>query len=265
MKKEKLLNAMGSIDDELIYSAMEEPVLQSGKGCGNWMKWGLAAACLCILLTLPVAAANKEVVVKIWQNFTGWEVRTPGRIAIKELAPELLELERGYYPQENIETAEEFLGITLPENALLKVAEEAEYHITFENGDRLIEHCVVDLAKDAEGQLLGINVKAKYYYNDMFVEVGYGLSTELNTYDNGGGRGVMGIDESQNEPEQISYITPSGRECEIFYYTFDGYVNEFYVGCGYMTVDNVLISLYISDTSEKAVHSTMIQILDGFE
>lgn len=269
MKQEKLLNAIGNIDEELLYGAMEEPALPSVKKSRSRLKWCVAAACLCVLITLPAAAANKELFVNVWQNFTDWEVRTSGKIAIKELAPELLELDGGYYPQENIEAAEEFLGITLPKSAALKEAEKAYFHIKFENGDSLTKHCYVDLGKDSEGRLLGINVEACYRYGNRYnklpVTVSYGLTTELNSYDNGGGRGVTGMDDEENQPEQISYITPSGRECTIFYATYTGDKHVLCSGYGYMTMDNMLISVTIHHGSEKAVRSAMTQILDGFE
>ena len=45
MKNEKLLRAIGEIDDELIANAAQKPINNSN----HWIKWGALAACLCIL------------------------------------------------------------------------------------------------------------------------------------------------------------------------------------------------------------------------
>lgn len=47
MKKEKLLSAIGKIDDDLIYNAVNDT---KGKEKNPWLKWGMIAACLCLFI-----------------------------------------------------------------------------------------------------------------------------------------------------------------------------------------------------------------------
>lgn len=269
MKSEKLLNAIGNMNEELIYGAIEEPTCLKKKILMKKLsqKWQYlaAAACLCILLVVPVAAANKELLIEVFENFTGWTAKTSGRIAIKELSPELAELEKGYYKMDSIEEAGEFIGIALPENALLKKAKKVYAQLKLANGEKITEHCIVNIIKNENGELWAIGVDAHYRYQNLLIDVGYSLVTELNPYENGGGRGVISLDKTQNQPKQTEHITSFGKECTIFYYTENmNDENAAVIGYSYMPMDDMLVSLKIVGYSEEKVKRLMIRLLDGF-
>lgn len=54
MKEEKLLRAIGGIDDDMIDSAMET----QKKKHPTWVRWTAIAACLCLMLTVTVGATK---------------------------------------------------------------------------------------------------------------------------------------------------------------------------------------------------------------
>ncbi len=55
MKSEKLLEAIGGIDDNLIYAATND-ALKRKKSV--WMKWGAIAACLCLVVAVAIPIVN---------------------------------------------------------------------------------------------------------------------------------------------------------------------------------------------------------------
>lgn len=55
MKSEKLLDAIGKIDDNLIYNAVHDT---PKKKKGSWFKWGAIAACLCLMIPLTAFAID---------------------------------------------------------------------------------------------------------------------------------------------------------------------------------------------------------------
>lgn len=55
MKSEKLLDAIGKIDDNLIYNAVHDT---QKKKKGSWFKWGAIAACLCLMIPLTAFAID---------------------------------------------------------------------------------------------------------------------------------------------------------------------------------------------------------------
>lgn len=56
MKNEKLLNAIGKIDDDLISGAIDDP---KAKKKNTWVKWGAAAACLCLIIAGAALWSNR--------------------------------------------------------------------------------------------------------------------------------------------------------------------------------------------------------------
>ena len=55
-QEEKLLRAIGGVDDELVAEAME--YRQAPRHRGSWLRWTAVAACVCLLLTVTVGAAK---------------------------------------------------------------------------------------------------------------------------------------------------------------------------------------------------------------
>lgn len=62
MKNERLIRAIGEIDDDLIFNAVND--VKAGKK-GRWLKWGAAAACLCLI---AAAAYTVNLYVSIPEN-----------------------------------------------------------------------------------------------------------------------------------------------------------------------------------------------------
>lgn len=270
MKNEKLLHAIGKIDDELVVSALEVP---SGKVVRrrNIRKMLMSiAACLCLVLAIPVVASQKDLLVSILSDGTGWSVHTQERFALEEFSRDVQKLSKELGTDskilimESVEEAEEFLGVPIPDNSLLA---EAEKHTIFMETDangqreRYEGHCMVWLAKSTEAKLVGVDTLAKYIYHDATVEVQYRMIPDSNIYENGGG--ISGT--NYEKLEHRNYTTSSGRECAIFYSGVQGSVNYLYTGQGCLVVDGVLIELYIMDISEENVQNCMIELLDAFE
>lgn len=55
MKNEKLLQAIGKIDDELVYGAIE---YKRAKKKNTWVKWAAMAACLCLVVAMVPAVLH---------------------------------------------------------------------------------------------------------------------------------------------------------------------------------------------------------------
>ena len=60
MKKERLLDAFGQIDEEFIEEADPEKKKKAKKKSNKntWVKWGAMAACLCLIVGVFVPLAN---------------------------------------------------------------------------------------------------------------------------------------------------------------------------------------------------------------
>lgn len=61
MKNEKILRAIGEIDDDLITGAVNDRGAKARAGKqGIWLKWGAAAACLCLIATAALAGLHRQ-------------------------------------------------------------------------------------------------------------------------------------------------------------------------------------------------------------
>lgn len=271
MKNEKLLNAIGKIDDELILAAVEVPAKKEKKKRSVWIKWGALAACLCLFLVTPVAAAAKDLMVEILSDRIGWSVKTKERISVEDFSKEVQELvkemetESKFLAMESVDEAEEFLGVPIPDNAVLAGAMKDELHVETDvsgQKERYDVHCLVYLRKDKEGELIVVDTEAAYRYWGAPVRVNYRMITDSNSYDSG--FGVLYSDEFDREqnPEAKTHVTPSGRECTVFY---SGEEHGLFTGYGYVLVDDVLIQVSIIDKAGENVQSCMMDILDAFE
>lgn len=272
MKSEVLLKAIGKIEDELVLAAVEAPDEKTSARRKGWMKWGALAACLCLFLVIPVAAATKSLLVQFYPDRTGWEIdwNNKERIAVADFSEnvqkflEELGNESQYIDMESLEKAEEFLGVEVPDNVLLTEAIKDELHIETEvNGQKkkYDSHCLVRFGIDDDGKLLAVNTKAAYRYKKLLVQVTYQMKTEENVWENGGGFGGMNFEGLELQ----HYTTPSGRECTIFYDSFGVGNKKRCSGYGYVYIDGVLIELNIMYDSERMVQKSMIELLDAFE
>lgn len=260
MKTEQLLNAIGDIDDGLVLGAAEA----DAKPRKNRVKWGVLAACLCLLVAIPVAAAHTELLVELLSDESGWSVHSEHRFKLRDFSKEVRKLWKGvsaetlYFPMESLDDAEEFLGVEIPYNSSLERAVKDEMHLEVTVDGQKVrydEHCLVMLHYGLEGKLIGADIWTQYRYSTSVVQIYYRMPTTNIPYEIGGGFTV--IEESDVEQ---SYISPTGREFAIFY--TDATLND---GYGYGVVDGVLMELRVSDRSQENLRKWMTKLLDGFE
>ncbi len=266
MRSERLLNAIGEIDDDLILEAMVIPLKCQKPKQIRWIKYGALAACLCLLLALPIAAANNEMLVDIFADMTGWYIRSKEYYTDRDFSKEVRSLskelagEQTYLPMDSLEKAEAFLGIAIPDNPRLTGAIKDEVHIEVEvhgQRNRYDTPCLVYLAFDEDGSVTAADTNAAYRYGQMHLYVMYRIPTE-DAVSKGGG-GIGGIEANITETQ--SYITSSGRECTVVYTrTGDG----IFSGYGYTVADSILVELSLIGRSEEEIQQAMTEVLEGF-
>lgn len=88
MKNEKMLHAIGQIDDELIYGAVNDVKAGQMKKHG-WRKWAAMAACLCLVVVGAFIAPDlnegaHDYVETITYNGAVYVVCGPGEVEILE-------------------------------------------------------------------------------------------------------------------------------------------------------------------------------------
>lgn len=265
MKSEKILNAIGQIDDEFILQAMEPSENANIRG-NRWIKYAAIAACLCLLLALPIIATQNEMLVDIFSDMTGWRVRAKGYYTDKDFSKEVRALSQElagdtkYVPMESLEQVEVFLGVAIPDNSLLteEIADEA--HIEVEKNGQRIRYdtpCLIYLAFSEDGSVLTVDTTAAYRYEQMHLYVTYRIPTEYAASVGGGGFG----NQQTNIADSQTYITPSGRECAVFY-TSSG--DGVFSGFGYTVVDSVLVELSLVGRSEAEIRKAITEVLNGF-
>ncbi len=267
MKSERLLNAIGENDDELILEAMVMPSESQNPKQIRWIKYGALAACLCLLLVLPIAAAsNNEMLVDIFADMTGWYIHSKEYYTDRDFSKEVRSLskelagEQTYLPMDSLEQTETFLGIAIPDNPRLSETIKDEVHIEVEvNGQRIRYDtpCLVYLAFDENGAVTAADANAAFRYGQMHLYVMYRIPT-VDAVSKGGG-GIGGIDANITETQ--SYITSSGRECAVIYTsTGDG----IFSGYGYTVVDSILVELSLIGRSEEEIQQAMTEVLEEF-
>lgn len=266
MRSQKILNAIGRIDDELILEAMTIHSERVNTKPVRWIKFGALAACLCLLLALPIVATQSDLLVDIFSDMTGWRVRAKGYYSDKDFSKEVRALSQElagdtkYAPMESLEQVEEFLGVAIPDNSLLTEEIADEVHIEVEENGQRIRYdtpCLIYLAFSEDGSTIAVDTTAAYRYEQMHLYVTYRMPTEYATAIDGGGFGS----QQANIVGSQTYITPSGRECAVFYTsTGDGVFS----GYGYTVVDAVLVELSLVGKSEAEIRKVITEVLDGF-
>lgn len=268
MKSEKLLHAMGELDDELVSGAMQMPMENGKTARPRRVRWMILAACLCLLLAVPAMAWSENLQFRFFPEAGRWEADTQYRFPLSAFSRDLREkaAENGTgfvrYPMDTMAEAADFIGVSLPENALLAQAEPAMMFLEFEDGEQMQTHCLVYLANGSDQKLMAVQAEAEYWYEETDVHVLYSMVTECNPYENGGGAGVTFDDLPENEPQ--TYMSASGREC-VMAFTYTGYENFGYMGYGYVVVDGILVQLQVRHVSEETVRDTLPRLLDAFE
>lgn len=266
MRSEKMLSAIGKINDELIMDAMVAPSESAKPKASRWVKYGALAACLCLLFILPIAAAQSELLVDILSDMTGWHIQAKEYYTDKEFSKEVRSLAKemagtwNYYPMDTLDETEEFLGIDLPRNPLLTKEIRDEVHIEAEvNGkmERYDAHCLLRLAFSEDGSVLAADTDVAYRYGIMPLQVLYRIPTEDATFKGGGG--ISGINASITEAQ--IFETSSGRE----YAVICNSAGDGIFSCrGYTVVDRILIEVSLIGRSEEEMRQAVVEVLEGF-
>lgn len=261
--EEKLLRAIGGVDDDLIADAMEPHKRKKPA----WLRWTAAAACLCLLLASPVGAAMGESLYKFMNGHGTIEHCVLDRIALDSLSREALEAfpnETGaisYILMDSIADSEKFLGIDLPDNPILESAIWSDVHLGRDNGQNLDSHCIVQLLTGDKPEPYCVDTSAAYCVSGITVDVMYRRPTELNPYENGGG-----VSFEQDGYDAEDYTTANGRTWDLYIRTYgDGTRSVQALG----NVGGTLAWVQFWHTSKYLtrayVRDLMIEILEAYE
>jgi len=262
MKEEKLLHAIGGIDDELIEFAME-PLKH--KRHPAWVRWTAAAACLCLLMASPVGAVMQGKVRELLLNAGYTDFYTTDRFAVREFseearaaAAEQPDGQTGFYPVDSLEKAEEFLGIPLPDNTVLEGGRKMTLFIESAEGDGYETKCMVHLYHDDGYGLVCADVDFRRKLSECYVDVYYRMATEKMPYENGGGVAI-----STEGMRREDYVTPGGLEC-VIYGEHSG--DEFwgYECVGLAVVDRCFVWIRLHHQSQYTAVEMMKEILDAY-
>lgn len=266
MKSEKLLDAMGDIDLELVSAALEPPAERARRPKITWARVAIAA-CLCLALAFPVGALMDSLGVRFQfrPEEDSWSADIDGRIPVSSLSKEAQELADGqvshvgHYAMDSMAEAEGFLGVPLPHNPLLEGAMKMDIHTELADGEELEAHCMVCLCNNQKGDLVAVWAEAWYKYRGLHVQELHSMVTDLNPYANGGGVGVSDA-EGATQPE--THITPSGRECTVVLVDAG---HGWWDGYGYVAVDSALTQLVVWGKDREQTRSVLTQLLDAYE
>ena len=122
MKSEKMLNAMENINDELIIGAMEEPKMKKFHSIGK-IKWTVLAAAIALLVAVPVMAEVFGFSLDFSETDKYLDVNTNAVFAAEEFSEEVRAVKgQEYFVMQDMAEAEEFIGINIPDNAVLEKA-----------------------------------------------------------------------------------------------------------------------------------------------
>lgn len=275
MKSEELLNVIGKLNDSMIEEALENPVKTADSkkwfakvSGGSWLKRTVVAACFCLMISIPVLAIGQGLRLELMKEQHKWSVDTQGRFPMEAFSAEVLKTadalgsEDGMYSMDNVEEAEVFLGINLPENTLLEKMPQKYMEQIGNDGRQVSGNVIMHLINGVESDLVGVWINHAYRYIGKEVWVSYKLVTELNPYENGGGISVEIRDSSGNLEEELEkYVTASGRECSIIYSKY----GEVCSGYAYMDIDGILTEVQIHSGTEECIRTRIKEIMDAFK
>ena len=253
------LEAINNLDDDMIFSAMEEPKAKIRPF--KKLRWTAVAACIAILMAVPVMAEVFGFTLDFDAIQNHWSANTNARFALEEYSEEVKSVKgQEYFVMRDIFEAEEFLGIDLPDNAVLEESEKRFVKTEFmESGIEQEVHCDVFVGEN-EGNLLVANTNAWYNYNPgsgIMINITYYMVCAENPIEGGGGFGY-GLEDELSKSEK--YITPSGRECEIV--SIEGEYD--YREMAVTEVNRVLVSVMVYGQEKESVRSAVTEILDAY-
>ena len=259
------LEMINDIDEEMLLSALKKPaekknVLRFGK-----LRWTAVAAAIAILVSVPVVAELFGFNIDFDESGKNIHIYTNAVFAAEEFSEKVRAVKgQEFFVMQDMAEAEDFIGINMPDNAVLEKAYPHYVQIDFfSEGNPQRVHCNVFVGEN-EGNLLTASAEAWYLLenpensspDDVDVCVQYKAICDQNPSGEISGYG-FNIDDATPEIEE--YITPSGRECEIALY--EGY---YFHAKGVTVVDRILVVVEVSGNSKEAVCETVTEILDAY-
>ena len=253
------LEMINALDDEFVLSAMEEP--KAKIRTFKKLRWTAAAACIALLMAVPVMAEVFGFTLDFDANKNHWKANTKARFALEEYSEEVKSVKgQEYFVMQDIFEAEEFLGIDLPDNAVLEESEKRFVKTEFmESGIEQEVHCDVFVGEN-EGNLLVANTNAWYNYNHgsgITINITYYTVCAENPIEGGGGFGYL-LEDKLSESED--YVTPFGRECKIV--SIEGEYD--YEEMAVTEVNRVLVSVMVHGQNKESVRNVVTKILDAY-
>lgn len=263
-REEKLLRVIGDVDAELIVEASEFNQQRKPKV----LRWVAVAACVCLLLASPVGASVigmlKEAIGLDGHSF----FYTEARFSTEDFSEEARavaanqEDDREFYCMDDLEAAEDFLGIELPNNAVLSKAAPDIITLDVYSEDQLIETysapCLIELDRNSGHALTSAFVWAEYMIEDCMISVHYVASTEERP-----DKTDYTIGFENKESTRENYVTDAGIEAVLYIRKVDyGYGS--WEARGVLVVDNYLVVVCVYEWSEGEAIITLKTILDAY-
>ena len=258
--EEKLLHAIGGVDERLIEEALEIRV----KRKPAILRWVAVAACVCLLLASPVGASMVGRLVELWSSEKNVSYHINDRISMENLSDEVVNALNGQeetvllYPMDSVEDIEAFLGCKLPENEMLTNAQLKNFDTVIEEGKEYRSPCMVHLFGNEEYGLTCVEAKMYYQIENAYIFVIYRAATEQMPYENGGG---IGFDVEQFDRED--HMTASGME-SVIYTKYSGDSNWGWSCNGIATLDGYVIFISLNAPTKQEAVDTMKTILDAY-
>ena len=261
-KEEKLLHAIGGADECLIEEALEVRIRRKPA----ILRWVAVAACVCLLLASPVGASVVGM-LKEAVGLTGDSVfYTDTRFSQEDFSQEARAAvvkqarDREFYSMEDLDAAEEFLGMELPNNAVLSKAAPEIITLDVYSEDQLIETysapCLVELERNSDHALTSAFIWAEYMIEDGTITAKYFATTEEHPDE-------CNYSFDNKESARENYVTEAGLEAVVYSRKVDyGYGS--WEARGVLVVDNYLVSLCVYEWSEGEAITTLKTILDAY-
>jgi hypothetical protein len=265
--RKNALEMINDIDDEMLLSAIKKTekkknILRFGK-----LRWTAVAAAIALVVAVPVVAEVFGFNIDFTENGKRIEISTNAVFAAEEFSEEVRAVKgQEFFIMQDMEEAEDFIGINMPDNAVLDEAYPDYVQIDFfSEGNPQRVHCYVFVGEN-EGNLLTASTEAWYIFGDYETEgikadditatVNYKAVCDQNpsAYISGYGFEIDGI-----YPESEKYVTPSGRECDIVLYNSYEFRAK-----GVTVVDRILVVVEVSGNSREDVFETVTEILDAY-
>lgn len=263
MKEEKLLHAIGSIDDDLIDSAMKA----KKKTHPVWVRWAAVAACLCLLVASPVGAAMGESLEKFINNSGHLEFFTSERLNTMELSAEALsafpeeEGQTNYITLDSEADAEVYLGIELPDNTVLQGSVWDELHWELASGEELHSHCIVTLSTGDKPEPYCADAELAYRIDGVPISVMYRHATEKNPYDN-----AAGVSFDAEKFDGTEYTATNGRIWNLYLREYEeGGFGAFALSKVNGTLTWIQIFHTPLYTTKDGLEDLMIEIVEAYE